>query len=661
MSEADIHVTHRFTFATSADRIAGTGYTITSADRLKRAWDEETEAFYVLLDDSPLTWKAESDPSSVTTAQLTTQFEKSFLASRIEKTSAYTLVAGDQGAEVAAISGTWTLSLTAAATLGNGFAFSVFNYGAGVITIDGDGTEAIRDQASSATTKTLAQGEGMFLVSNGVDSFSGYKFRNLSNVTNDAQLKASDLDTDGTMAANSASKIPAQSAVRTYIAAALAALVASSPSTLDTLNELAAALGNDPSFATTVATSLGLKAPLASPALTGTPTAPTAAPGTNTTQLATVAFVQAAIAAIGGGGGTLDSLTANGADLASAGTLDLDTDTSDVRNITGTTTITAVTLAAGHQRTIRFAGILILTNGASLILPGGANITTAAGDYAQLRGYASGVVRCFAYTRADGTALFASSAGIGSVGSTAISSTSIDWSLGNVHYKTLAANTTFTFANASDGQTIRVFLTQTAAYTATFPTVAWTDGAQPIQTTLNATDIWVFTKVGGTIYGSIEPRKYVVTGYRYLRFYASNVPGSYLQIYNLRFKVGSTEYPVNMTSYTLPTPNVVSVDSEFAGTYYGWQGVDSSISGGTSWHTGPGAPHWFKLDLGASNGIIPNGFVIRINGVGSTRYPQDFQIQGSNTGAFAGEESVLYSATGLSTGWTDNVDRTFSW
>lgn len=35
-------------------------------------------------------------------------------------------------------------------------------------------------------------------------------------------------------------------------------------------------------------------APLASPALTGTPTAPTAAPGTNTTQIATTAFVEAA-------------------------------------------------------------------------------------------------------------------------------------------------------------------------------------------------------------------------------------------------------------------------------------------------------------------------------------------------------------------------------
>jgi alpha-L-fucosidase len=41
--------------------------------------------------------------------------------------------------------------------------------------------------------------------------------------------------------------------------------------------------------------SLDLKAPLASPALTGTPTAPTASAGTNTTQVATTAFVKAAV------------------------------------------------------------------------------------------------------------------------------------------------------------------------------------------------------------------------------------------------------------------------------------------------------------------------------------------------------------------------------
>lgn len=50
-------------------------------------------------------------------------------------------------------------------------------------------------------------------------------------------------------------------ATQSYVGTQLANLVASAPSTLDTLNELAAALGNDPSFATTIATSIGTKVP----------------------------------------------------------------------------------------------------------------------------------------------------------------------------------------------------------------------------------------------------------------------------------------------------------------------------------------------------------------------------------------------------------------
>jgi hypothetical protein len=73
--------------------------------------------------------------------------------------------------------------------------------------------------------------------------------------------------------------------------AAAAAIVDAAPATLDTLNELAAAINDDASFAATVTTALGTKAPLASPALTGTPTAPTAAVGTDSTQIATTAFV----------------------------------------------------------------------------------------------------------------------------------------------------------------------------------------------------------------------------------------------------------------------------------------------------------------------------------------------------------------------------------
>ncbi len=81
-----------------------------------------------------------------------------------------------------------------------------------------------------------------------------------------------------------------------FVMTAIAALVNSSPGALDTLSELAAALGNDPNFATTMLNALAAKAPLASPALTGKPTAPTAPQASNDTQLATTEFVTRALA-----------------------------------------------------------------------------------------------------------------------------------------------------------------------------------------------------------------------------------------------------------------------------------------------------------------------------------------------------------------------------
>ncbi|HFG1053057.1 TPA: phage tail protein, partial [Klebsiella pneumoniae] len=81
------------------------------------------------------------------------------------------------------------------------------------------------------------------------------------------------------------------------------------PATLDTLKEIAAAINNDPKFSTTINNALALKAPLSSPTLTGTPTAPTAAQSVNNTQIATTAFVKSAIAAmVGSAPAALDTL-----------------------------------------------------------------------------------------------------------------------------------------------------------------------------------------------------------------------------------------------------------------------------------------------------------------------------------------------------------------
>jgi len=63
-----------------------------------------------------------------------------------------------------------------------------------------------------------------------------------------------------------------QIATTAFVKTAVDNVIASAPGALDTLNELAAALGNDANFSTTLTNNLAAKAPLASPTFTGTVT-----------------------------------------------------------------------------------------------------------------------------------------------------------------------------------------------------------------------------------------------------------------------------------------------------------------------------------------------------------------------------------------------------
>lgn len=113
-------------------------------------------------------------------------------------------------------------------------------------------------------------------------------------------------------------------------------------------------------------------------------------------------------------GVTPDALAAlweKGSDIASAGTISIGE--GGYFHVTGTTTITDIDWATakdGRTATIIFDGILILTHHATTLkLPGGANITTAAGDRATFTQDASDNVICTSYTRADGTAIVSGS------------------------------------------------------------------------------------------------------------------------------------------------------------------------------------------------------------------------------------------------------------
>lgn len=150
------------------------------------------------------------------------------------------------------------------------------------------------------------------------------------------------------------------------------------------------------------------------------------------TQKATKAYVDASL---GGGGGfvaasttevltgtnttkgaTPDAIAAlweKGADVASSGTTSLGE--GGYFHITGTTTITDIDWATakdGRPAMLVFDGILTLThNATTLILPGAANIVTAAGDTAIFVQDASDNVKCVLYQRATGKPLVASSSG----------------------------------------------------------------------------------------------------------------------------------------------------------------------------------------------------------------------------------------------------------
>jgi hypothetical protein len=146
--------------------------------------------------------------------------------------------------------------------------------------------------------------------------------------------------------------------------------------------------------------------------------------------------------------------------------------------------------------------------------------------------------------------------------------------------------------------------------------------------------------------------------FRFLKFYSpgSNAGGN-AALVDMRWMVGGTDYPTaNMTSGTEPAPLVVTENN--GGPFYGgWRVFDGDLSLSTWFSSSPLVEAWIVLDLGAGNGIRPTG-------IGITPYlgysPTSFICYGSNTGAFAGEETVLFNSGTTSSGWSSGVRRNFT-
>jgi hypothetical protein len=103
-------------------------------------------------------------------------------------------------------------------------------------------------------------------------------------------------------------------------------------------------------------------------------------------------------------GAVVRGLSHKGSDIASSSTTDLGAVEGKFHDITGTSTISSFgTVRAGIEKVLTFEGALTLTyNSTSLILPGGANILTAAGDVATFYSEGSGNWRCTSFLRGNG-------------------------------------------------------------------------------------------------------------------------------------------------------------------------------------------------------------------------------------------------------------------
>jgi len=130
-----------------------------------------------------------------------------------------------------------------------------YNSSTGVITVTG-GVTSVNSLTGAVTIDTDDVAEG---------STNQY----YTDTRVDSRITANWLLDEDNMATNSATKFPSQQSVKAYVDAEVAGVVDAAPGALDTLNELAAALGDDANFSTTVTNSIATKLSKAGDTMSG--------------------------------------------------------------------------------------------------------------------------------------------------------------------------------------------------------------------------------------------------------------------------------------------------------------------------------------------------------------------------------------------------------
>ncbi len=92
------------------------------------------------------------------------------------------------------------------------------------------------------------------------------------------------------------------------------------------------------------------------------------------------------------------------------------------------------------------------------------------------------------------------------VNATANGTVDLDWSAEDNFVLTLTGNTTLTFSNDSNAQTITIVIAQdgVGGHTLTLPTILWAGGTAPTPSSgASEVDVYTVIKRNGSLYGSI--------------------------------------------------------------------------------------------------------------------------------------------------------------
>lgn len=230
-------------------------------------WNSGTQQFDV---DSTVATKFYSDNAVLSHNQSTTNIHGIADTSQLATTSNVSVAVGDHASSTTNVHGIANTSQLATKTYADD---AVSNHN--ISTTDVHGIANTADLA----TKTYADNSASQAVSVAISDHES-DTTNVHGIANTSLLATKSYADSANLSHNSAttdvhgitdtSLLATKAYADNAAASAAAAIVDSAPTTLNTLNELAAALGDDANYATTISTALGLKAPLESPTFTGT-------------------------------------------------------------------------------------------------------------------------------------------------------------------------------------------------------------------------------------------------------------------------------------------------------------------------------------------------------------------------------------------------------